>query len=87
MFVKISWKKSTKRQLDIEQILMAYRLKKKLNYLLHQHMKMNMHACGHDFHMSIALGVLTYFVENPIDDNLFLSFSLQKKDQVGQNQC
>lgn len=33
-----------------------------------------MHACGHDVHMSIALGVLTYFVENPISDNLLFIF-------------
>jgi N-acetyldiaminopimelate deacetylase len=33
-----------------------------------------MHACGHDFHMSIALGVLTYFLENPIDDDLLFVF-------------
>ncbi|AXN40365.1 N-acetyldiaminopimelate deacetylase [Peribacillus butanolivorans] len=33
-----------------------------------------MHACGHDFHMSIGLGVLTYFVENPIDDDLLFIF-------------
>ncbi|WML27639.1 N-acetyldiaminopimelate deacetylase [Neobacillus sp. OS1-33] len=34
----------------------------------------HMHACGHDFHMSIALGVLTYFTENPIADNLLFIF-------------
>lgn len=34
----------------------------------------NMHACGHDFHMSIGLGVLTHFVENPIDDDLLFIF-------------
>ncbi|MGG1678890.1 N-acetyldiaminopimelate deacetylase [Neobacillus sp. NRS-1170] len=33
-----------------------------------------MHACGHDFHMTIALGVLTYFVENPIKDDLLFIF-------------
>lgn len=33
-----------------------------------------MHACGHDLHMSIALGVLTHFVENPIKDNLLFVF-------------
>ncbi|MDN3014930.1 N-acetyldiaminopimelate deacetylase [Paenibacillus sp. BSR1-1] len=33
-----------------------------------------MHACGHDFHMAIALGVLTYFVENPINDDLLFIF-------------
>jgi N-acetyldiaminopimelate deacetylase len=33
-----------------------------------------MHACGHDFHMSIALGVLTYFVNHPINDDLLFIF-------------
>ncbi|WP_141770582.1 N-acetyldiaminopimelate deacetylase [Bacillus sp. MUM 116] len=33
-----------------------------------------MHACGHDFHMSIALGIITYFVENPIKDDLLVIF-------------
>ncbi|OKL37268.1 N-acetyldiaminopimelate deacetylase [Domibacillus mangrovi] len=33
-----------------------------------------MHACGHDFHMSIALGVVTYFAENPINDDLVFIF-------------
>jgi N-acetyldiaminopimelate deacetylase len=34
----------------------------------------NMHACGHDFHMSIALGVLTHFIRKPINDNLLFVF-------------
>lgn len=33
-----------------------------------------MHACGHDFHMAIGLGILTHFVHNPIDDNLLFVF-------------
>ncbi|MBT2695336.1 N-acetyldiaminopimelate deacetylase [Bacillus sp. ISL-55] len=33
-----------------------------------------MHACGHDFHMSIALGLISYFVAHPIDDNLLFIF-------------
>ncbi|MBM7586650.1 N-acetyldiaminopimelate deacetylase [Bacillus pakistanensis] len=33
-----------------------------------------MHACGHDFHMSIALGILTYFSQNPIKDDLLFLF-------------
>ncbi|WP_374702877.1 N-acetyldiaminopimelate deacetylase [Bacillus sp. T33-2] len=33
-----------------------------------------MHACGHDVHMSIALGLITYFVENPVNDNLLFIF-------------
>ncbi|MGR3763680.1 N-acetyldiaminopimelate deacetylase [Rossellomorea sp. NS-SX7] len=33
-----------------------------------------MHACGHDFHMSIALGILTNFIEQPIEDDLLFIF-------------
>ncbi|MFB5660759.1 N-acetyldiaminopimelate deacetylase [Alteribacillus sp. HJP-4] len=33
-----------------------------------------MHACGHDLHMTIALGILHYFAENQPDDNLLFIF-------------
>ncbi|WP_134703903.1 N-acetyldiaminopimelate deacetylase [Ammoniphilus sp. YIM 78166] len=33
-----------------------------------------MHACGHDFHMSIALGVLTHVVEHPVKDDVLFIF-------------
>jgi N-acetyldiaminopimelate deacetylase len=33
-----------------------------------------MHACGHDFHMSIALGVLTNIVESPVKDDVLFIF-------------
>ncbi len=33
-----------------------------------------MHACGHDFHMSIALGLLTHFVHHAINDDLLFIF-------------
>jgi N-acetyldiaminopimelate deacetylase len=33
-----------------------------------------MHACGHDFHMSIALGVLSHFIENQINDDILFIF-------------
>lgn len=33
-----------------------------------------MHACGHDFHMSIALGLLTHFVHHPVNDELLFIF-------------
>lgn len=33
-----------------------------------------MHACGHDVHMSIALGVLTHFVHHPVNDDLLFIF-------------
>ncbi|NRG48256.1 N-acetyldiaminopimelate deacetylase [Bacillus sp. CRN 9] len=33
-----------------------------------------MHACGHDFHMAIALGVLSHVVYHPIKDDLLFIF-------------
>lgn len=33
-----------------------------------------MHACGHDMHMAISLGVLTHFVHHPILDDLLFIF-------------
>ncbi|OIJ18717.1 N-acetyldiaminopimelate deacetylase [Anaerobacillus alkalidiazotrophicus] len=33
-----------------------------------------MHGCGHDFHMSIALGVLTYFANNQPKETLLFIF-------------
>jgi N-acetyldiaminopimelate deacetylase len=33
-----------------------------------------MHACGHDFHMAIALGVLTHFTQHAINDDLVFLF-------------
>ncbi|MBC1330481.1 N-acetyldiaminopimelate deacetylase [Listeria booriae] len=33
-----------------------------------------MHACGHDCHMSIALGLLTHFASQPLRDNLLIVF-------------
>ncbi|WP_230499821.1 N-acetyldiaminopimelate deacetylase [Sutcliffiella rhizosphaerae] len=33
-----------------------------------------MHACGHDLHMSIALGILTHFATHPPKDNLLFMF-------------
>jgi len=34
----------------------------------------NMHACGHDFHMTIALGVLNHVVANPVTDDVLFIF-------------
>ena len=33
-----------------------------------------MHACGHDLHMTIAIGLLSHFAQNPIDDHLLFIF-------------
>jgi N-acetyldiaminopimelate deacetylase len=34
----------------------------------------HMHACGHDMHMAIALGIVDEIVRNPIDDDLVVLF-------------
>ncbi|WP_456275669.1 N-acetyldiaminopimelate deacetylase [Bacillus sp. AK128] len=34
----------------------------------------NMHACGHDVHMSIALGIITALVNEPIKDDVLFMF-------------
>ncbi len=36
--------------------------------------KGNMHACGHDVHMTIALGLINHFASAPIKDNLLFIF-------------
>ncbi len=41
-----------------------------------------MHACGHDMHMAIALGLLTHFVQQPIADHLLFLFQPRKKGQA-----
>lgn len=33
-----------------------------------------MHACGHDLHMAIGLGILTHFASQPADDHLVFIF-------------
>lgn len=33
-----------------------------------------MHACGHDFHMSIGMGVVTHFAQQPMQDDLVVLF-------------
>ena len=42
-----------------------------------------MHACGHDFHMTIGLGILKELSQQQPDNNFYFYFNLLKKMKQG----
>lgn len=46
-----------------------------------------MHACGHDMHMAIALGVLTHVVHHPICDDMLFIFQPAEEYRAGRFRC
>ncbi|KRK78809.1 N-acetyldiaminopimelate deacetylase [Companilactobacillus nodensis] len=46
-----------------------------------------MHACGHDLHMTVALGILNYYSENQPKDNLVFFFQPAEESESGGRQA
>ncbi|MFC4387254.1 N-acetyldiaminopimelate deacetylase [Gracilibacillus marinus] len=49
-------------------------IKEETNLPYHSKHEGCMHACGHDLHMTIAIGVINEIVRHPIDDNVLFIF-------------
>ena len=46
-----------------------------------------MHACGHDIHMTVALGILSYYSEHQPKDNLIFFFQPAEETESGGRQA
>lgn len=46
-----------------------------------------MHACGHDIHMTVAIGILDYFANHQPKDNLLFFFQPAEEAKSGGKQC
>ncbi|MBZ6489259.1 N-acetyldiaminopimelate deacetylase [Priestia aryabhattai] len=73
LFVKVHGTNPTKTigyRADIDGLPIT----EETNYSFQSQHKGLMHACGHDMHMAIGLGVLTYFAQHEIKDNVLFIF-------------
>ena len=52
-----------------------------LSFASHNHGQM--HACGHDIHMTVALGILAYFCDQQPQDNLLFFFQPAEESESG----
>lgn len=86
IFVKVKGKKPTKTigyRADIDGLPIT----EETEYEFSSTHEGLMHACGHDFHMSIGLGILTHFANHPIDDNLLFIFQPAEEGPGELSQC
>ncbi|WP_082651845.1 N-acetyldiaminopimelate deacetylase [Gorillibacterium timonense] len=66
--------KAPKRRLGFRSDMDGLPIEEDTTYPFRSEHPGHMHACGHDMHMAIGLGVLTHFVMEPMDDDLIVLF-------------
>lgn len=63
-----------KRRIGYRADMDGLPIKEETSYPFRSQHEGYMHACGHDVHMTIGLGLLTHFVEQVIEDDLIFIF-------------
>ncbi|MFC7372000.1 N-acetyldiaminopimelate deacetylase [Fictibacillus iocasae] len=73
IFVKVRGR-SGKKTIGYRADMDGLPIKEETGYDFASHHEGHMHACGHDFHMTIALGILRHFASEPLDDHVLFIF-------------
>lgn len=82
LLVKVEGKKHTKRigyRTDID----ALPIEEKTGLTFASKTKGRMHACGHDIHMTVALGILDYFASHQPEFDLIFIFQPSEENHSG----
>jgi len=66
--------RAPKRRFGYRADMDALPIEEQTSYPFRSEHSGRMHACGHDMHMAIGLGVVTHFVNEPMDDDLIALF-------------
>lgn len=82
LLVKVSGK-SHKRLIGYRTDIDALPVKEKTGLPFSSKIDGKMHACGHDIHMTVALGILSYFASNQPDTDLVFIFQPSEENHSG----
>lgn len=79
--------KNPQRTIGYRTDIDALPVEEKTNLPYSSHHQGIMHACGHDIHMTVALGLLNYFSEKQPQDNLLFFFQPAEESESGGKQA